>query len=128
MTCAIALSETGFFLTSSQKYLPEDYKGKGEPSFSLERAIKKDESPNGHRRIFSEGNNAYEMTSNLRPGASRQRSVSNTNVPTTSKLSPSVNESVANDSDIRRSNTTGRRVGEGLKKRFGSLRRTKRTD
>lgn len=110
-----------------QKYLPEDYKGKGEPSFSLERAIKKDD-PRGHRRVFSDGDNSYEMTSNLRPGANRQRSVSNNNVPTTSKLSPNVSESVAHDSDIRRSNTTGRRVGEGLKRRFGSLRRSKRSD
>jgi hypothetical protein len=30
------------------------------------------------------------------------------------------------ESDMRRSNTTGRRVGEGLKKRFGSLRRSKK--
>jgi hypothetical protein len=29
--------------------------------------------------------------------------------------------------DMQRSNTTGRKVGEGLKKRFGSIRRGKKT-
>jgi len=31
------------------------------------------------------------------------------------------------ESEMRRSNTTGNRVGEGLKKRFGTLRRKKKT-
>ena len=81
-----------------------------------------------HRRVFSDGDNAYEMTSHLRPGANRQRSVSNNSVPTTTKLAPNVTETSGHESEIRRSNTTGRRVGEGLKRRFGSLRRSKRSD
>lgn len=40
-----------------QKYLPEDLKGKGEPSYSLEKALKADKSL--HRRNASEG---IEMT------------------------------------------------------------------
>lgn len=68
------------------------------------------------------------MQSHLRPGANRQRSVSNTNVPTSQYLSPNTAESNGHDSEIRRSNTTGRRLGEGLKRRLGSLRRNKHND
>ncbi|KAL8965642.1 MAG: hypothetical protein Q9197_006410 [Variospora fuerteventurae] len=44
------------------KYLPEDLKGKGEPSYSIEKALK--ESNRGaheHRRVMSDGQPAYEM-------------------------------------------------------------------
>lgn len=99
-----------------QKYLPEDYKGKGEPSFSLERAIKK-EDQSSHRRLLSVPN-SYEMQPQGRPGANRQRSISGSDVTLSSQQ----------DSGIGRSNTTGRRVGEGLKRRFGSLRRNKKSD
>jgi len=98
-----------------QKYLPEDYKGKGEPSFSIERAIKKDD-PQSHRRLLSVPN-SYEMQPQ-RPGANRQRSVSGTDATLNSQR----------DGEIGRSNTTGRRVGEGLKRRFGSLRRSKKSE
>ncbi|KAL8903523.1 MAG: hypothetical protein Q9207_003857 [Kuettlingeria erythrocarpa] len=44
------------------KYLPEDLKGKGEPSYSIEKALK--DSKRGaheHRRVISDGQPAYEM-------------------------------------------------------------------
>lgn len=110
------------------KYLPEDYKGKGEPSFSIEKALKEHDQAN-HRRIISEGANSYEMQPQNRPTSSRQRSASGSN-------SESVNPATASgsapknsqyQSEIRRSNTTGSKIGEGLKRRFGSLRRSKKT-
>lgn len=48
------------------KYLPEDLKGKGEPSFTLERALK-DQKNNQHRRVLSDGNSAYQMQTRPRP-------------------------------------------------------------
>ncbi|KAL8671660.1 MAG: hypothetical protein Q9168_003840 [Polycauliona sp. 1 TL-2023] len=61
------------------KYLPEDLKGKGEPSYSIEKALKehKQHGAREHRRVMSEGQPAYEMvpqtsnrqrTSGARPG------------------------------------------------------------
>lgn len=100
-----------------QKYLPEDYKGKGEPSFSLEKALK--DHKKDHRRILSEGN-SYEMQPQNGSFSSRQRSSSG------SQPGNAMNNSEF-EGQVRRSNTTGRRVGEGLKKRFGSLRRSKKT-
>ncbi|KAL9077799.1 MAG: hypothetical protein Q9161_000171 [Pseudevernia consocians] len=41
------------------QYLPEDLKGKGEPSYSLEKALKQHKP---HSRHASEGNNVIEMT------------------------------------------------------------------
>jgi hypothetical protein len=79
-----------------------------------------------HRRNVSEGNeNAYEMQP-----ATRQRSASGSNAMNSGSGSPvgNVMKYSGFESDMRRSNTTGRRVGEGLKKRFGSLRRSKKND
>ncbi|KAL8993992.1 MAG: hypothetical protein Q9169_005923, partial [Polycauliona sp. 2 TL-2023] len=46
-----------------QKYLPSDLKGKGEPSYSIEKALKehKHGTARDHRRVMSEGQPAYEM-------------------------------------------------------------------
>ncbi|KAL8959827.1 MAG: hypothetical protein Q9183_005566, partial [Haloplaca sp. 2 TL-2023] len=47
------------------KYLPEDLKGKGEPSYSIEKALKEHKAgARDHRRIMSDGQPAssYEMT------------------------------------------------------------------
>ncbi|KAI9714231.1 MAG: hypothetical protein M1812_006452 [Candelaria pacifica] len=43
------------------KYLPGDLKGKGEPSYTLEKALK-EHKQHGHRRIMSDGVSGYEMT------------------------------------------------------------------
>ncbi|KAL9599675.1 MAG: hypothetical protein Q9219_003663 [cf. Caloplaca sp. 3 TL-2023] len=47
---------------SQQKYLPEDLKGKGEPSYSIEKALKESKhATRDHRRVMSDGQPAYEM-------------------------------------------------------------------
>ncbi|KAL8827506.1 MAG: hypothetical protein Q9170_006994 [Blastenia crenularia] len=53
-------------------YLPEDLKGKGEPSYSIEKSLKEHKAgAREHRRIMSEGQPAYEMvptaTQRMRP-------------------------------------------------------------
>ena len=117
-------------LTSKQKYLPEDYKGKGEPSFSIEKALKEQEnSTKTHRRVLSDGDSAYEMQPRSRPEASRQRSASGSQANYTpvsnGKGTASAIRYEEAEGSARRRDTTGRRVGEGLMKRFGSLRRNK---
>jgi hypothetical protein len=107
-----------------QKYLPEDYKGKGEPSFSIEKALK-DHEDNTHRRVLSDGNSAYEMQTRAGPEASRQRSASGSNAGRGTAAAFRMEGFGNGEGSVRRSHTTGRRVGEGLKKRFGSLRRGK---
>lgn len=116
------------------KYLPEDLKGKGEPSYSIEKALKDHESSKHHRVGSDSNGSAFEMQPNsnkhLRPGANRLRSISGDNV-NTGRAGPS-NASGNSmrysdfESDMKRSNSTGARIGEGLKKRFGSLRRSKK--
>lgn len=117
-------------LTLLKKYLPEDYKGKGEPSFSIEKALKAHDQF-AHRRVLSDGDSAYEMQPpRNKPGFSRQRSASGTHVDDAahSELASGNNLKKSEfESDMRRSNTTGRQVGERLKKSFGSLRRSKKT-
>lgn len=102
-------------------YHPEDYKGKAEPSFSIERAIK-DHDKLEHRRVTSEGSNVYEMQPRNQPSNMRHRS--NTS-DIGGRLQPVVRYSDF-EGDMRRSHSTGKRVGEGLKRRFVSLRRSKK--
>ncbi|KAF7863879.1 hypothetical protein EAF04_006844 [Stromatinia cepivora] len=134
------------------KYLPEDYKGKGEPSFTIEKALKdhKASQKSSHRRITSDGNSTYEMqsrpptstNSNLRvPPPNRQRSASGSNVmsgasgglnnnsTTSGRAMGSVdfsNDDGGMGNSRLRSHSAGRshKMGEGLKRRFGSLRRS----
>jgi len=115
-------------LILNQKYLPGDYKGKGEPSYSIEKALK-DHKHSDTRQMMPDGNIAYEMQPpKNKLGVSRQRRASGSHADMGNDKSAKI---VSNPSefegDMRRSNTTGRRVGEGLKKRFGSLRKSKRT-
>jgi len=107
------------------KYLPEDLKGKGEPSFSIEKALK--DHKHSHRRNVSEGQ-GYEMQpQRRRPGIVNQRSVSGNNIHEYAQVGSPTSKMPQSDLNVQRSNTTGRRVGEGLKKRFGSLRKSKKT-
>ncbi|ESZ97349.1 hypothetical protein SBOR_2279 [Sclerotinia borealis F-4128] len=139
------------------KYLPEDYKGKGEPSFSIDQARKDHKASQKpiHRRIMSDGNFAYEMqtrspsgVSNLRPPpTNRQRSVSGSNAMSggiggfgamngnsTGKTSGRAMGTVDFSGDEgkmkmntrNRSHSPGRshNLSEGLKRRFGSLKRS----
>ncbi|KAE8451055.1 hypothetical protein EG329_004727 [Mollisiaceae sp. DMI_Dod_QoI] len=108
------------------KYLPDDYKGKGEPSFSIEKALKEHDQ-SAQRRGFSDGVNSYEMQPQSQ--LNRQRSASGSNAELMNAGKPNGSSLRYSDfeGDMRRSNTTGRRMGEGLKRRFGSLRRSKKT-
>ncbi|TVY59526.1 hypothetical protein LCER1_G000144 [Lachnellula cervina] len=104
------------------KYLPEDYKGKGEPSFSIEKAIKDHDKTNSHRRFVSEGGNAFEMQpQSRRPVTSRQRSASGTGADLGGPGKPAMSY-VDFENNMQRSHSTGRKVSDGLRKRFGSLR------
>lgn len=91
------------------KYLPEDLKGKGEPSYSLEKALKEHKSHNRHN---SDGNGAIEMT---KPARERRP------ISTSSEARPSSanGQKYADwEGNVQRSNSgTGK-----LRKRFGSLK------
>ncbi|KAI9732439.1 MAG: hypothetical protein M1834_001647 [Cirrosporium novae-zelandiae] len=86
-------------------YHPDDIKGKGEPSYTIEKALKEHKS---HRRYLSEGGATMEMTPSSRP-----RSVS-----TNTHLSPYAAD---NDADLQRRSSTGRKISGTLKKRFGGF-------
>ncbi|KAA8616912.1 pal1 cell morphology [Pyrenophora tritici-repentis] len=87
------------------EYHPNDLKGKGEPSYTIEKALK------DHKRS---GDSGIEMKS-------RHRTHSAGDVD-----APGIVPTVATEaSGVNRSNTTGKSVGGALKKRFGSLRRRK---
>jgi hypothetical protein len=118
-------------LISLQTYLPDDLKGKGEPSFRIEKALK-DHEANAHRRVTSDGASAYEMQTpkSKPPPPSRQHSADS---PRSAKSPASAGPSEATGSslkyaqfenEMRRSNTTGRQVGAALKRRLGSLRKS----
>ncbi|TVY78386.1 hypothetical protein LSUE1_G006622, partial [Lachnellula suecica] len=108
------------------KYHPDDLKGKGEPSYTIEKSLK-DHKHSSHRRVTSEGDNSYEMQPQSRlqprPTTSRQRSGNNADLGGPSKTMQRYSDF---EGDMRRSNSTGQRIGDGLKKRFGSLRRSKK--
>ncbi|KAF2118140.1 hypothetical protein BDV96DRAFT_569342 [Lophiotrema nucula] len=84
-------------------YLPGDLKGKGEPSYSIEKALK------DHKSYGEDG-------IELQPRR-RNQSLSAADAPESVPL--------ASGSGLGRSNTTGKNVGNSLKKRFGSMRRRK---
>jgi hypothetical protein len=88
------------------QYHPDDLKGKGEPSYTIERALKE------HKAYGDSGTELQSRRRNLSMGAhDAPRDVSA--------------ETFAQDGGIGRSNTTGKSMGSTLKKRFGSLRRRK---
>ncbi|KAI9648390.1 hypothetical protein NHQ30_003023 [Ciborinia camelliae] len=132
----------------SQKYLPEDYKGKGEPSFSLEKAQKerKASQKSNRRPNTSDRNSVYEMqahpstpaSSSLRlpPTHHHQRRASGSNVISggangTSMASRRAMGTVDFSDDeggmeVNRRSSTGKsnKMSEGLKRRFGSFKRS----
>jgi hypothetical protein len=119
-------------------YHPDDLKGKGEPSYTFERNEQEKEQ---RRRSGQNGAGVYEMlptssTPRSRPGLKddnvvRQRSFSSgaqgaAGPSNATAVDPfdDENQGVTNDSSsIRRNHTTGKKLTEGLKKRFVSLRR-----
>ena len=96
-----------------QEYLPGDLKGKGEPSFSIEKALR------DHKTY---GDGGIEMKTR-----SPNKSPSHADDPhatATGQEGASSAQSYGDlDGDVKRNYTTGRKVTEGLKKRIGGLRR-----
>ncbi|KAG9240077.1 hypothetical protein BJ878DRAFT_528418 [Calycina marina] len=111
--------------TPGVKYLPEDFKGKGEPSFTIERQLK-DHKHGLRQTIIPDESLGYEMQT-PNSGMSRQRSGSanHAEIPALDKSRNMVKHSEY-DSSMRRSNTTDKKVGEGLKNRFASLKLSKK--
>lgn len=99
------------------QYHPDDLKGKGEPSYTYERDKSKGK---GLQR------GEYEMQSGVNGDgilgpAPLYRSVSNSDKRHTTATAVAADES--SSSGVRRSNTTGKKLSDGLKRRFGSIRR-----
>lgn len=90
-----------------QTYLPDDLKGKGEPSYSIDRALK------DHKKY---GDSGFEMSN---AAHRRNRSLDHADPP------GSLQSPFDDSAGIERRNTTGKSVGDALKRRFGSLRRRK---
>lgn len=114
-------------------YHPEDYKGKSEPSFMIEKNLKERSQINSHRRIMSDGNAAYEMqTPRSRHLTTRQRSASGNNVDLSTSTGSFYNHRESNSKaaqtstsqrSLGRHNSTGHRVAEGIKRKLGSFRK-----
>lgn len=87
------------------QYHPDDLKAKGEPSYTIEKALKE------HKMYGDSGTELQSRRRNLSVGAH--------------DTSPVPADTPEQDGGFRRSNSTGKTKGLGLKKRFGSLRRRK---
>ncbi|KAM3440571.1 hypothetical protein MY4824_002019 [Beauveria thailandica] len=94
-------------------YHPDDLKGKGEPSFSIER---------DQKRGKGQAEAGFEMESNpLMAKSLRRRS----SLPSGRSSGAHAGGSGDEEQSLGRQNSTGRRISQGLKRRFGSLRRKK---
>lgn len=92
---------------SAQEYHPDDLKGKGEPSYTIEKALK------DHKRLGDTG-------TEMKTRHSHSRSVGHVSP---AEYDPTHDAEAGAASGIGRSNSTS--VGSALKKRFGSIRRRK---
>lgn len=90
------------------QYHPDDLKGKGEPSYTIEKALK------DHKQYGDEG---IELQTRRRRNMSMGANEAD--------AYPAESIDAGASSGVRRSNTTGKSVGSALKKRFGSMRRKK---
>jgi len=90
------------------QYHPDDVKGKGEPSYTIEKALK-DYRINEKERAKSLGSDGIEMSSQSRRGSG--------------VISPNGGDD--NESKIGRNGSISKRLSGGLKKRFGSIKRNK---
>jgi hypothetical protein len=90
-----------------QEYHPDDLKGKGEPSYTIEKQLK------DHKRL---GDSGTEMTSRR-----HSKSVGHNDAPGAIPVENPF-EPEASTSGIGRSNSG---LGNALKRRFGSIRRKK---
>lgn len=119
--------------TCVQDYHPDDIKGKGEPYFTIDRALK-DHKKTSHRRIMSEG--GIELTDRRRSSSnpwapargSHLKSASGVDAHDVSGINEEPYSEWSEASAIRRSNTTGKHTSSmagAIKSRFGSLRKRK---
>ncbi|KAK0630047.1 hypothetical protein B0T17DRAFT_527377 [Bombardia bombarda] len=124
-------------------YRDDDYKGKGEPSFTIERDHREQKARMRKHAPSSSANGitSYEMrqpsTSTGGRGRGkengtsvRQRSVSNAMEGSSAYPLPESNPfsdhySTGNQQGVQRSHSTGKNIAQTLKRRFGSLRRKK---
>lgn len=126
VVCHVIKCDEMTVLMLSQKYLPEDLKGKGEPSYSIEKALK-EHKRSSHRRVMSDGNNAIEMTSPRSPQTphSPYRDSLNGDRPRSSGSAASPRSTGQNYSDWENGlhrRSSGSRVGGSIRRRIGSLR------
>lgn len=105
-------------LTQLQKYHPDDLKGKGEPSYTVEKDIKE------HKRATKNGGpEEIEMQSNFRSrnthskAGKPQRSIS-----VAFREGSSSSGNAYSNADLQRRNSTGKKLSDGLKRRWGSIR------
>ncbi|PTB54889.1 hypothetical protein M431DRAFT_85559 [Trichoderma harzianum CBS 226.95] len=98
------------------KYHPDDLKGKGEPSYSLERALKeKKRAKNGEP-------DEIEMQSGLRSRNPHSKSKHQRSMTVALRGSSSATGNAYNDSELGRRNSTGKKISDSLKRRWGSIR------
>ncbi|KAJ4863001.1 pal1 cell morphology protein domain-containing protein [Trichoderma breve] len=98
------------------KYHPDDLKGKGEPSYSLERALKeKKRAKNGEP-------DEIEMQTGLRSRNPHSKSKHQRSMTVALRGSSSATGNAYNDSELERRNSTGKKISDSLKRRWGSIR------
>ncbi|KAM5355105.1 hypothetical protein ACJ41O_001751 [Fusarium nematophilum] len=99
-------------------YHPDDLKGKGEPSFTYERDLK--EKKRQRRGEPVEYELSSDMRGSRRPPVTHHRSFSENPRPSSAR------DGISTSEGLRRNNSTGRhRLSDGLRRRFGSMRRKK---
>ncbi|KAL9610199.1 MAG: hypothetical protein Q9167_005076 [Letrouitia subvulpina] len=96
-------------------YLPSDLKGKGEPSYSLERSLKDHKAGIDHRRVASDGQPVFEMS----PTTSSRPSLQHNQRSSSFGTYDEGQQRYAEWESERRRESAG---GKGLRKRFGSLK------
>ncbi|CAD6505242.1 BgTH12-00734 [Blumeria graminis f. sp. triticale] len=108
------------------KYHSDDLKGKGEPSYTIEKTLKKHKSEHKPRRTVSANPNSYELMP-LRHPTYHQRSTSGSN-PRNHESRPAwdLTANPENHVSRRRGLSTGQWVSDGLRRRFESLARGKK--
>ncbi|KAL7908890.1 hypothetical protein GGI35DRAFT_417066 [Trichoderma velutinum] len=98
------------------KYHPDDLKGKGEPSYSLERALKeKKRAKNGEP-------DEIEMQSGFHSRNRHSKSKHQRSITVALHGNSSATGNAYTDSDLQRRNSTGKKLSDSLKRRWGSIR------
>ncbi|KAL8732637.1 MAG: hypothetical protein Q9166_002612 [cf. Caloplaca sp. 2 TL-2023] len=110
-------------LTNGQKYLPDDLKGKGEPSYSIEKSLKEHKKDaHDHRRVMSEGQPAYEMVPTTLPTPARPAMQARSSSYGNGNTNPQQQQRYSDWERERGGERPRSSGGGGLRKRFGSLR------